>query len=173
MRIINALRGMMLLGCLHPAPGTAYDVLVSVSANFIGNTCVLSAESKDLTVPLGTIGTRQFVNAGDVSNISAPFSLKLEECGPTFTGVKLRFNATPDTDNPQLIRLAEGGASGIGVQLLDSQREIIPPGVLTQTYGNAGSESVELQFYARLAATGSPVVPGTVAATATWIMEYQ
>ncbi|MFR3707892.1 MAG: hypothetical protein ACLTXH_11675 [Enterobacter hormaechei] len=37
-------------------PARGYDVLVSVTGNVIGNTCIVSEDSKEQNVPLGTLG---------------------------------------------------------------------------------------------------------------------
>ena len=58
-------------------PVRSYDVLVSVTGNLIGNTCVVAADSKEQDVPLGTIGIKQFPRAGAVSNIKTPFTIRL------------------------------------------------------------------------------------------------
>ncbi|ELW1647875.1 MULTISPECIES: fimbrial protein [Enterobacter] len=154
-------------------PVRGYDVLVSVTGNLIGNTCIVAADSQEQTVPLGTIGLKQFSKAGAVSNIKTPFTLTLEECGPTFAGVKIRFSGTPDDDNPQLVKIAEGGATGVAVQILDKDSVLIPLDTQTTAYGAAGDKSVKMTFYARLAATGAPVSAGDVSAVATWTTEYQ
>ncbi len=154
-------------------PVRGYDVLVSVTGTLIGNTCVVAADSEEQTVPLGTIGIRQFGQAGAVSNIKTSFTLTLEECGPTFAGVKIRFSGTPDDDNPQLVKIATGGATGVAVQILDKDSVLIPLETQTATYGTAGDDSVKMTFYARLAATGAPINAGDVSAVATWTTEYQ
>ncbi len=154
-------------------PASAYDVLVSVTGKLYGNTCIVSSDSKEITVPLGDIGTRQFLVTGEVSNIKTPFIINLENCGPTFSGVKIQFTSTPDTDNLQLIKLEDGGATGVAVQLLDKDSKLIPINTQTTAYGVAGSETVSMKFFARLAATGAPVTPGAVSALATWVLEYQ
>ena len=69
-------------------PVHGYAVLVSVTGNVIGNTCIVSEDSKEQNVPLGTLGVKQFSEAGAVSNIKTPFTLTLEACGPTFAGVR-------------------------------------------------------------------------------------
>ncbi len=163
----------IVLTLLLSASASAYDVLVSVTGTIIGNTCVVSADSDEVNVPLGTIGTRQFLAAGDVSNIKTPFSLNLEDCGPTFTGAKVRFTGTPDATNTQLLKVDDGGATGVAVQLLDSNSKEIPLDTQTQAYGIAGADTVEMKFYARLTATGETVIPGDVSAIATWLVEYQ
>ena len=154
-------------------PVRGYDVLVSVTGNLIGNTCVVAADSKEQDVPLGTIGIKQFPRAGAVSNIKTPFTIRLEACGPTFAGVKIRFSGTPDNDNPQLVKIADGGATGVAVQVLDKDGGLIPLGTPTPAPGTPGNDRVEMTFYARLAATGAPVNAGDVSAFATWTTEYQ
>ncbi|HHG8625440.1 TPA: fimbrial protein [Raoultella ornithinolytica] len=154
-------------------PAYGYDVLVSVSGHLIGNTCIVSADSKEQSVPLGTIGIKQFREAGAVNNIKSAFTLKLEECGPTFTGAKIRFSGTPDELNPQLIKVADGGATGVAVQILDKDGIQVPLESQTTAYGVSGDESVQMTFYARLVATGAAVNTGEVSAFATWTTEYQ
>ena len=153
-------------------PVRGYDVLVSVTGNLIGNTCVVAADSKEQDVPLGTIGIKQFPRAGSVSNIKTPFTIRLEACGPTFAGVKIRFSGTPDNDNPQLVKIADGGATGVAVQILNKESGLIPLNTQTAAYGMAGDDSVQMTFYAQLVATSTPVSAGEVSALATWTTEY-
>lgn len=156
-----------------PPPVLAYDVLVSVTGKLIGNTCTVSTDSKMLTVPLGNIGTQQFgVNRG-VSNIKTPFFINLEECGPTFTGVKVRFVGTPDGDATHLLKVDGGGATGVAVELLNKGEEPLALNRQTEVLGIPGADSVQMKFHARLAATGSLVSPGPISAIATWVLEYQ
>ncbi|MDE4080946.1 MULTISPECIES: fimbrial protein [Enterobacter cloacae complex] len=154
-------------------PVRGYDVLVSVTGSVIGNTCIVAEASKEQNVPLGTPGIKQFSETGAVSNVKTPFALRLEECGPTFAGVKIRFSGSPDSENPQLLKIADGGATGVAVQILDRDGVPIPLDAQTRTYGAAGDENVNMTFYARLVATGAPVTVGDVSAVATWTTEYQ
>ncbi len=154
-------------------PVRAYDVLVSVTGNLIANTCVVAADSLEKNVPLGNIGTRQLSQAGAVSNIKTPFTLTLEACGPTFSGVKIRFSGSPDDIDPRLLKVAEGGATGVAVQILDKDGVLVPLDTQTIAYGEAGSDSVQMNFFARLTATGPDLTAGDVSAIATWTTEYQ
>ncbi len=172
MPVISHTSGIALLLALA-TPAQAYDVLISVTGNLIGNTCEVSTDSKEQDVYLGNISAKQFSGSGAVSNITTPFTLKLESCGPTFAGVKIRFSGTPDTENPQLIKIADGGATGVAVQILDKEGAIVPLNTLTTAYGAAGNDSVQMTFYARLAANGATVNAGNVSAIATWTTEYQ
>lgn len=172
MSVATRISGIALFVALA-APAHGYDVLVSITGNLIGNTCVVSADSEEQTVPLGTIGTKQFYEPGAVSNIKQAFTLTLEECGPTFTGVKIRFSGTPDDLNPKLIKIDEGGATGVAVQILDKDSIPIPLEDKTTAYGTSGDERVQMTFYARLVANGGAVSAGDVSAIATWTTEYQ
>lgn len=169
--IIRLVCIVLLFACTRPVH--AYDVLVSVKGNLIANTCVVSADSLLKEVPLGDIGTRQLSKTGAVSNIKAPFTLTLEACGSTFSGVKIRFSGTPDEVDSRLIKVAAGGATGVAVQILDNEGKLVPLNTQTAAYGVAGSDSVQMTFYARLIATGPDVTAGNVSALATWTTEYQ
>ena len=87
--------------------------------------------------------------------------------------MKIRFSGTPDDENPQLLKVADGGATGVAVQILDKDSVLIPLDTQTTAYGAAGDDSVKMTFYARLASTGAPVNAGDVSAVATWTTEYQ
>lgn len=63
-------------------PARGYDVLVSVTGNVIGNTCIVSEDSKEQNVPLGTLGVKQFSEAGAVSNIKRPSRSPLKRAAP-------------------------------------------------------------------------------------------
>lgn len=162
---------VFLYACTLPVHG--YDVLVSVTGNLIANTCVVAADSLEKNVPLGDIGTQQLNKAGAVSNIKTPFTLTLEACGPTFSGAKIRFSGTPDDIDPRLIKVAEGGATGVAVQILDKEGALVPLDTQTTAYGVAGNDSVQIHFFARLIATSAEVNAGNVSAIATWTTEYQ
>lgn len=85
---------------------------------------------------------------------------------------------TSDGDNITLLKIDAGtnAASGIGVQILDSDKTPIPLNAaqdsLKWTALTAG-QSNTLGFYARLMATRAPVTAGTVTATANFTLEFQ
>jgi type 1 fimbria pilin len=160
----------LLSGCLSPG-ALAYDTQIAVTGNLIGNSCTVTADSRNINVQLGAIGTRQLSAAGSLSD-KIPFIIKLEECAATFTGVKISFTATPDPDNPQLIKV-NGDAGGVAIQLMDEKQNPLALGTQTEAYGLTGNNSVALKFYASLIAKQTTVSAGTVSATATWVMEYQ
>lgn len=171
MSVIPGTLGIALLLAIIP-PAQAYDMLISVTGSLVGNTCEVSTDAKEQDVYLGNISVKQLSRAGAVSNITTPFTLKLESCGPSFSGVKIRFSGTPDTTDPQLIKVADGGATGVAIQILDKDGVLLPLNTQTKVYGVAGDDSVQMSFYARLTATEATVNPGNVSAIATWTTEY-
>lgn len=162
---------VVLLFAALSLPAWSYDVLVSVTGRLTGSTCLLSTDSEQQTVQLGAIGVKQFSSPDSVSNIKTPFTLKLEDCGSEFAGVKIRFRGS--ADNKQMLKVASGGAGGVAVRILDKEGVMIPVDTLTTAYGTAGDNNVEMTFYAQLAANGETVSAGSVSAVAIWTMEYQ
>lgn len=153
------------------SPGWAYDVLINVSGNITGNTCTISASSENIKVKMGVNTSRQFSSVGD-TGAKIPFSVELEDCGASFTGVKVMFSGDADTQNATLLKIAEGGSSGLAIQLLDSEESILPVNTWSPLYGDSGNSSVAMNFYARYMTTALPVTAGDADAVATFLLEY-
>ncbi|MFD1801668.1 fimbrial protein [Mixta tenebrionis] len=162
----------LLLGAL-PGYVQAYDTLITASGNIVGNGCTIAADSKNIHVPLGEIGMRNFTTSGSRVSPGKSFVINLEECSSTFRGVRVRFIATPDQKNPQYIKVDEGGASGVAIQLLDRNENPVALNTLTPAYELTEDDSVQIKFYARMVATETTVNAGAVSAVATWMLEYQ
>jgi type 1 fimbria pilin len=152
---------------------SAYDVLVSVTGSIIGNTCTVAGNSENISVDLGVVATNQFRGIGDVGNRLSPFTIYLEDCGPTFNGVRVSFSAPPDDSNSDVVKSSAGDASGVGIQLLDHQKNPLALNAFSPIYGAGQDSRVEMHFYARLIATQQSVTVGTLSATATYTLEYQ
>lgn len=153
-------------------PAKSYDVFLSVTGVISGNTCTIASESKNIYIPLGNISNRQFLNVGDVSQTKTSFTIRLEECGPTFEGAKITFSGIADDNDSQYLKIDDGEASGIAVAIMDNKNEVIALNSTTSIYGLANQQSLDILFYARLVATKIPVTAGKVAATATYTVEY-
>ncbi|QHM70231.1 fimbrial protein [Mixta intestinalis] len=162
-----------LLFCALPYRVQAYDTMISASGNIVGNGCTIATDSKNLNVPLGEIGMRNFTISGNRISPAKSFFINLEDCSSTFRGVRVLFIATPDPHNPQYIKVDEGGASGVAIQLLDKNEDPVALNTHTPTYGLTGEDTVQIKFYARLIATEAQVNAGAVSAVATWMLEYQ
>lgn len=170
--------GMVLLSVLFSAqPVQAADVgaiNIYMRATIVSNTCTVSAGSVNKTINMGTWAKKQFIETTSLTPLVS-FTINLEKCGPAASGVKVTFNGTSD-GNGQLFKLNSAStASGVGVAILDKERNRILPGQKSMLYPLvANAASAVLQFYAQYAATGSgsAVGAGTANADATFTMEY-
>lgn len=149
----------------------AYDVLVSINGNISGNTCTVSASSENIKVSMGVNTSKQFSTVGDAGP-KIPFSLSLEDCGASFTGVKVMFSGDTDTQDTSLLKVSTGGSAGLGIQLLDSEGDILPVNTWSPFYGESGNSSVAINFYARYITTEIPVTSGKADAVTTFLLEY-
>ena len=162
---------------LEVGSASAADSTITISGYVRDNACAVAAESKDFTVDLMNNAAKQFHAPGATTPLM-PFSIVLSPCGNLVTAVKVGFGGIADSINTNLLKL-DGGASaaaGMGVQILDRQRAVLPLNATSSTIQwtmlNPGQTNT-LNFYARLMATQVPVTAGRVNATATFTLEFQ
>lgn len=147
---------------------------VNITGNILSNTCTVSAGDVNKTVALGSVAGKQFTSVGSVSQ-AIPFSLTLENCGPSASGVAVTFTGAADVNNGQLLA-TEGGngtASGVGVAVLDSAHKLIPLNSASPVYGLVpGQTTSVLQLYAEYMSVESGVTAGAANASATFQLTY-
>lgn len=153
----------------------AHDGRVYVTGTITDNTCTLSPDSENIDVAMGSVSNRQFYQAGDGS-AWRPFVIDLQNCGSTVSGVTVSFSGTANQRNADLLALSEAAddATGIGIALYDSDKNLIPLGQSSEVLAlSPGQSSAHLQFYARYIADGGAVMAGTANASATFILAYE
>jgi len=103
-----------------------------------------------------------------------PFSVQLTNC-PQAGGVYYQMDAVNGyAAQPQsVVNLQSGGATGIGVQLLDSTGSTIVPMGTAQTLTTNGSLNYTIPFQARYYQTSSAVTAGVANTAMTITMTYQ
>lgn len=159
---------------LVAADGQAHDGRVNITGVINDNTCTLSPDSHNFTVKLGSVSNRQFYHAGDGSAWQA-FTLDLQNCGSTASGVTVSFSGQTDRFNADLLALDGGAdsASGVGIAIYNADKTPIALGDMSELLALLpGESSVQLRFYARYVADGSVVSAGEANATATFILTY-
>ncbi|POP41351.1 fimbrial protein [Superficieibacter electus] len=152
----------------------AHDGRVYITGTITDNTCTLTPDSENITVNMGSVSNRQFYQAG-AGAAYQPFSINLENCGSTASGVTVSFSGTEDPKNPDLLAIAAGAgnASGVGIALYNSDKSLIPAGENSRMQPLIGGQSsVHLTFYARYVADGNAVVAGEADASATFVLTY-
>lgn len=153
----------------------AHDGRVYVTGTITDNTCTLSPDSENIQVDMGTVSNRQFYQAGAGAEWQ-PFSITLQNCGSTASGVTVSFSGTSDPQDGDLFALNAGAdmARGMGIALYDKNKQQIAPGAQSDVQAlTAGAASERLQFYARYVADGAPVAPGAADASATFVLSYE
>lgn len=163
------------LSLLFTTKGSAYDTLVHINARVTGNTCTVETNSKRITVKLGQIATKDFISTTITQQRTPviPFSIKLVDCQPEASVVKVSFNGRADPIDNALLAIDATGAKGVAISIMDNSGASIDINDKSQSYTLLPNQDNTLQFYARYVATQLPVQAGSANATATFLLEYQ
>lgn len=161
-------------GLLWAPVSQAHDGTVNISGTIADNTCTVSQDSKNMTVSMGTVGSKSFARTGD-GTAYQPFSISLEKCGGAASRVSVTFSGVADSANRDLLALDGGAgyATGMGVGIYDSEKNLIPLNQSgEETTLTASQASVTLNFFARYVASGTTVAAGMANASATFMLTY-
>lgn len=152
----------------------ASDGQINITGAIISNTCVVDTTSENMTVKMGSVASNQFYHTGAVSAVQ-PFTIKLVKCGDTASAVSVTFNGNVDVHDNNLLAIdrASASATGMGIAILDFNRQIVPLNTQSTKYNlSPGASSVDLNFYAEYMANGDTVKSGEANATATFVLNY-
>lgn len=136
--------------------------------------CSVNTNSVDMTVKLPDIFTNALTANGSTAG-KTPFSIYLQ-CQFGSTAPTLAITMT--TANPQagatgVVAPSSGGASNVGVQILDGSGNPITFGQAQPQSNIAnGTSSPAIPFFAQYYAVGTPIGAGTVSATVTYNLTY-
>lgn len=155
----------------HAADGT-----VTINGMVTDQTCEVSANSKDITVTLPTVGVGSLATAGTTAG-RTPFTINLENCKAGDVSAFFETGGNVDAASGRLNNTAD--ASNVQVQLLSDSSEVIPvlanaaqADVTTKaTVANDG-DSAALNYYAEYYATGAATA-GKVATSVQYTINYQ
>ena len=157
----------------HAADGT-----VTINGMVTDQTCKVSANSKDITVTLPTVGVGSLATAGTTAG-RTPFTINLENCKAGDVSAFFETGGNVDAASGRLNNTDAGGAQNVQVQLLSDSSVAIPvlanaaqAAVTTKaTVANDG-ESAALNYYAEYYATGAATA-GKVATSVQYTINYQ
>lgn len=155
----------------HAADGT-----VTINGMVTDQTCEVSANSKDITVTLPTVGVGSLATAGTTAG-RTPFTINLENCKAGDVSAFFETGGNVDAASGRLNNI--GGASNVQVQLLSDSSVVIPvlanatqaPVTTKATVANDGG-SAALNYYAEYYATGAATA-GDVATSVQYTINYQ
>ncbi|MGT8858939.1 fimbrial-like protein [Enterobacter sp.] len=159
---------------------------ITFTGNIISAPCSIASSDLNQTVELGNVSD-SIIKSGNTSS-PVDFSIHLQDCilstrsgesTTTIDKVKVTFtsSATNTTDTSLMKNSLEGslgGATGVGVRLLDSNSKNVTLGTpVAVNFANTNANQ-ELNFKARMeTVAGSTVTPGAVQAQANYVLDYK
>lgn len=161
----------------YAATTTVNGGTVHFKGEVVNAACAIDSGSMDQTVQLGQVRSAKLAKAGSTST-PVGFKIQLNDCDTTVaTKASVAFTGTAvNSANPTVLALqnsAAGGASNVGVQILDSTS--IPLALNGATFSaaaNLNDGTNIIPFQARYYATGTATA-GTANADATFKVQYQ
>lgn len=155
----------------HAADGT-----VTINGKVTDQTCKVSANSKDITVTLPTVGVGSLATAGTTAG-RTPFTINLENCKAGQVSAFFETGGNVDAASGRLNNT--GNASNVQVQLLSDSSVVIPvlanaaqAPVTTKATVAKDADSAALNYYAEYYATGAAKA-GDVATSVKYTINYQ
>lgn len=155
----------------HAADGT-----VTINGKVTDQTCKVSANSKDITVTLPTVGVGSLATAGTTAG-RTPFTINLENCKAGDVSAFFETGGNVDAASGRLNNT--GDASNVQVQLLSDSSVVIPvlanaaqAPVTTKATVAKDADSAALNYYAEYYATGAATA-GDVATSVKYTINYQ
>lgn len=166
------------IAAFAPQAANATDGTINFTGAVTGSTCVvkINGAAGPATVTLPTVSTTALSAAGATAGQTA-FAINLSGCAgsPTATKASTFFENGPNVNAAG--RLANTGtATGVDVQLVNSDNSVITAGSAAPTSG-AGvatitASAATLNYYARYYATAA-ATPGSVASSVQFSVIYQ
>lgn len=149
--------------------------VVNFTGEIVNSTCTIDlGENREKTVVIGRYPSSAFPSAGSVSPATA-FTLTLTGCEPG--EYKLRFEGVATDSDPQLLKV-EGGAEGVGVEILNASNEAVPINMNTDSehlllkVDDQGGAAI-FNLKARYKSLAQTVTPGEANASANFTIEYK
>jgi type 1 fimbria pilin len=137
-------------------------------------TVIVSAcQTADVNVDMGPVPTSRFAGVGTKSNVKS-FSINGINCPGGINSITYRLDpVTPIADaSNSVIALDAGGASGVGLQLMDSFGNPVPLQQEIATTYVSGNGSFSIPLQAAYYQTGK-ISPGVANAAVSFTMTYQ
>lgn len=169
---------LTLLFCLWSViPNNSYaNGKIKITGRYISSACTLMPESENIDVEFGAIIDKYLYR-----NVKSPFEsfvIKLTDCKPEVAdSVKIQFNGPENTVLPGYLAInGTGGASGIGVGILDSEKQLLPVNTAIAEHKIENTD-LEIRFYTFIevepdAIKNNSIGRGEFTAVATFMLSY-
>lgn len=150
---------------------------VHFKGDVVNAACAVDAGSIDQTVQMGQVRSAKLATAGSTSS-AVGFNIQLNDCDTSVsTKASVAFSGTAvDTTNNTVLALqgsASGGATNVGIQILDNKgKPLALDGATFSSATTLNDGPNVLPFQARYYATGAATA-GTANADATFKVQYE
>ncbi|HHA0006977.1 TPA: fimbrial protein [Klebsiella michiganensis] len=149
---------------------------MTINGTVLPSSCDIDDSSQTQSINLGTFSANTFSSMGDVSP-DVPLDIKLTGCGDSIVGATLTFSGNADSGNSNLLALSDTTgtgmlASGVGVEIKDSDGTIIPLNTASKQYPLSAGDNT-LNFLLHYKATAIPVTAGYATAVMYFDVDYQ
>ena len=174
--IISAL-SMASAAALAADTTTVNGGTVHFKGDVVNAACAVDAGSIDQTVQMGQVRSAKLATAGSTSS-AVGFNIQLNDCDTSVsTKASVAFSGTAiDTTNTTVLALqgsASGGASNVGIQILDNKgKPLALDGATFSTATTLNDGTNVIPFQARYYATGAATA-GSANADATFKVQYE
>lgn len=150
----------------------AADGTITFTGDIVASTCKINGGTNDQTVALGKVSTTALKGAGTQA-AGTLFSIALTGCGDTFTSAQIKFDATQNDDNNDLIALgSDSTATGVGIGIFESDAvTYVKPFVATKSQ-TITDGAATFNYVAKYVATAATVTAGTANSSATFTVIY-
>lgn len=157
-----------------PAPSTADGGIVNFNGSVVTTACAVAADSANLNVDMGAVGTATLSAAGSEAPTGKAFTIQLTDCDvTTYTGIAVTFSGTPDATEATSLQAGSGSnaAQNVAIRLYDDTGKAIQIGTATDaTTLIKGSNT--LKFSAKYASPKGGATAGDASAVATYTLTY-
>lgn len=147
------------------------DAVINLASRLSFTAPACQVNTTNITVTLPTVTNQAFSGAGSVAG-TTPFQIGLICSSGAIVRITLD-TATPVAGKPGVIAASSGGASGLGVQVLDASGTTPVQFGVPKTIGATPNGALSVNYYARYYQTGTTVGTGLLGATATFTLSYQ
>lgn len=137
--------------------------------------CDVSTTSKKQSVDLGKWAKSYFESRTETTQ--TPFTISVKDCPASVTKVAVLFDGDKDAGDNTLLKVADGGATGVGIKLYEGDRSTpiaigsISKGVDKMVETEEGG-SADLIFYADYKSDGAEIAVGPANSVSNFVMVY-
>ncbi|QCA06580.1 fimbrial protein [Pantoea vagans] len=136
--------------------------------------CNVSTGSQSQTIDLGKWAKSYFESRTETTE--TPFTISVQDCPASVTKVAVLFDGDKDSGDNTLLKVTDGGATGVGIKLYEADRSTpIAIGAISKAVDVVKASeggSADLNFYANYKSDGAAITVGKANSVSNFVMVY-